>query len=405
MQYTINQIYDHLLTRVNNIYDTFKGFFGEDFVDLQNPKENEIKSDLSSRISFYKNAHNEDIYDIPKSKLQELERAFAYRRAVIYIWWPRVTVTNENDRSINIQDLYAKVIITLEGRIPYEEAGFLLNRATYTREQFLSNYLHSHIQNIPKQDFTHFGSPCLGNGPIRNTILTLKNEYDSVTWLLFCQELSMYVTVESLDGGPWHRMETVGGRNRLTVYSGYALKDANISYFNVFFDNNQLKDFIRFYLQYGHLSLSYLYGKFICGMPYHEFIIDISNAFIDYYNEDLSEPGDQLSNCYSRGLLNKVIMVNNSFYKEGSGDTDPNTLDLYRDKLVLTFKGKEIRTSIIENAHNEETPSITILNHYVAMFILKNILRTINFRYKNEHYITERGEETSTPISKRILYL
>lgn len=405
MQYTINQLYDHLCQRINNIYDIFKEFFGEEFVDLQNPKEDIIKADIACLVSSYRTIPGADEYELSDSKVKEIETLLSDRKVIIYVWWPTVTVTNENDKSINIQDLYAKIEITLEGRIPYENTGFLLNRATYTREQFLSDYLHSHIQNIPKQNFTHFGSPCLGFGPIRDTIATLKNEYSDTFWLLFCQELSMYVTVESLAGGPWKRLESVGGINKLTEYNGYKLEDANTATFDSYFDRTQLKEFIRYYLQYGHLSLSYMFGKFVCGMPYYEFIIDISNAFIDYYNEDLSEPGDQLSKCYARGLLNKVILVNNSFYKEGNSHTNANLLDLYRNKFVLNFKGKDIYTSIIDDEDNEDNITATVINHHVAMYVLNNILRTINFRYKNEHNNTERGGETSPTTSQRVVYL
>lgn len=405
MQYTINQLYDHLCQRINNIYDIFKGFFGEEFVDLQNPKEDIIKADIACLVSSYRTIPSADEYELSDSKVKEIETLLSDRKVIIYVWWPIVTVTNENDKSINIQDLYAKIEITLEGRIPYENTGFLLNRATYTREQFLSDYLHSHIQNIPKQNFTHFGSPCLGSGPIRDTIATLKNEYSDTFWLLFCQELSMYVTVESLAGGPWKRLESVGGINKLTEYNGYKLEDANTATFDSYFDRTQLKEFIRYYLQYGHLSLSYMFGKFVCGMPYYEFIIDISNAFIDYYNEDLSEPGDQLSKCYARGLLNKVILVNNSFYKEGNSHTNANLLDLYRNKFVLNFKGKDIYTSIIDDEDDEDNITATVINHHVAMYVLNNILRTINFRYKNEHNNTERGGETSPTTSQRVVYL
>lgn len=405
MQYTINQLYDHLCQRVNNIYDIFKEFFGEEFVDLQNPKEDIIKADIACLVSSYRTIPSADEYELSDSKIKEIETLLSDRKVIIYVWWPTVTVTNENDKSINIQDLYAKIEITLEGRIPYENTGFLLNRATYTRKQFLSDYLHSHIQDIPKQNFTRFGSPCLGSGPIRDTIATLKNEYNDTFWLLFCQELSMYVTVESLAGGPWKRLESVGGINKLTEYNGYKLEDANTATFDSYFDRTQLKEFIRYYLQYGHLSLSYMFGKFVCGMPYYEFIIDISNAFIDYYNEDLSEPGDQLSKCYARGLLNKVILVNNSFYKEGNSHTDADSLDLYRNKFVLNFKGKDIYTSIIDGKDDEDNITATVINHYVAMYVLNNILRTINFRYKNEHNNTERGGETSPTTSQRVVYL
>ena len=217
MEYTVNQLYQHLFEKPLSIYDTFKGFFGEDFVDMQSKNPSSIKEYLFAKICdeefIIKGSKEEDFnipFEVSDEQLEELEAVSENKRFIIYVWWPRVTVTNEYDKSVNIQDLYAKIEIQNDGCIPYECCGFRLNRATYTREQFVSDYLHSHIRAIPKNDFTKFMEPCLGTGPIRNTIVTLKNNYDETTWMLFCQELSVYVTVESIIGGPWRRMENIG---------------------------------------------------------------------------------------------------------------------------------------------------------------------------------------------------
>lgn len=144
MQYTLDQLHSYVYRKLDNVYEVFKNFFGEEFVDLQ--RNYSLKTAIASML------HEMDIpvtqegdtkvYELSKTQLEKVADPFEHRKCCIYVWWPQVVVTNENDKSITIQDLYALVPVQIDGRIPYEEVGFLLNRATYTRMQFLGNYLH-----------------------------------------------------------------------------------------------------------------------------------------------------------------------------------------------------------------------------------------------------------------------
>ena len=415
MEYTVNQLYQHLFEKPLSIYEIFKGFFGEDFVDIQTHQGKELtsfKEYLCAKICDETSFSNEAIeeicnqsFEVTEEQLTGLENTVKDKRFIIYVWWPRVTVTNEYNKSVNIQDLYAKIEIQNDGTIPYECNGFRLNRATYTREQFMSGYMHSHINIIPKNNFTQFQIPCLGRGPIISTIGTLKNEYDEATWMLFCQELSMYVTVESISGGPYHRMETIGNVSQNLMYSGYSFNYTGKVDFLSLFTNDDLKKFIKYYLKHGHLSLGYMNSAFTWSMPYYEYIIDISNSFIDFYNKYYSTTAGNLDNCFSKGMLKQVIVADGKFYNEGDYNSfDINNFSEYQNKLVLTFKGKEIRTTIINNKQGSEATLTIVISNNVAMFILQKILRTINFRYKNEHNKYRRNQE-ATPACERVLYL
>lgn len=408
MEYTINELFDHLCEKVYTIRDTFIGFFGEDFVDLQEgngisqfkkclSSKLEVDYSLKSRIDMVD--HNA-YYDISDTDMHSLMEVVASYKWTIYVWWPSVTVTNENNRSVVIQDLYAKIEVCTNGRIPYENLGFLLNRATYTKDQFLSSYLHSHIANIPKFDFTHFESPCLGHGPIRETILTLKNDYDEALWMLFCQELSMYVTVESLAGGPYKRMEYIGSTSKSTVALALDMIGSYSSFTQSGFTYDELEEFIKYYLQHGHLSLIFKEGKFQCGLSAFDYVLDISNAFIDFYNKQLSEGQNQLTKCFEKGLLMEVQAAQGKFYRNCNSDVSTLSLSSYRDKLVLTFKGKEIKTTIIEDTEGETTLT-NILNPSFAMHILHNILRIINFRFQNGN----NKSNDIAPTYQRVCYI
>lgn len=408
MQYTINEIYTLLLQNINNVYGIFKNHFEESHVDLQFvDTEEHIKRSIFNKlnekgINIPDNDYNTK-YEISEQTLNNVIESLWYPQANIYVYWDKVTVTNENDRSVDIQDLYAKVTVQLNGKIPYENLGFLLNRATYSKTQFLSDYMHSHIHCIPKDDFRRFMPPCLGHGPIANTILTLKDEYDEAMWMLFCQELSMYVTVESLKGVPWKKLEEIGQQRCMLDYNDYKYSLSNIGNFTIVFNKEKLKSFISYYLQYGHLSFKFHNGEYHCAMPFYQYIIDISNAFICWFNLNIKSTQSTINLLYKRHLLHKAIIIDRTFYHPKS-DNSSESLDSYRNKYVLTFKGKKIFTSIIESSEDEEQIS-NILDASVAVHILRKILRTINFKYHNEHSNHDRGENSSPTTNQRVFYI
>lgn len=407
MLYTIPQLYQRLIQKPLEVYEVFKNFFGEDYVDLQfSNSEKEVCNHIEKYFTQSAVSPSEKgEYEVSDSLLGSLliDVSDDYLKCHIYVWWSSVTVTNEFDKFIDIQDLYAKIPLTPEGCIPYESTGFLLNRATYTKKQFCSNYLHSHIQSIPKDNFTRFMNPCLGHGPIQNTINTLKSECSEVSWMLFCQELSMYVTVESIGGGPWKRLESVGTLLRSHTHLQFHYTD--FSSVPVSFPSSVIRQFIKYYLEHGHLSFDFIDGKYVCGMTYFDFIIDISNAFISFYNE---LPADDVpcsvSRLFSSFILYNYVVSNGMFYTMSDSYTESN-LNAYQDKLVLTFKGKEIRTRIIDSSRNDFS-EVTVLSHSLSMYILHSILKIVNYQYKNDcNNNLPNSSDSSSQTRQRVCFI
>ena len=168
MYYTIDELRNTLFKNVYDVHQVFKDFFGEEYVDLQNvPDDGQL---LPLGVSLDKLSET----NISDEHIADFKSRFEDHKFAIMVWWPKVTVTNENDRSVEIDDLYAKIEILMDGTIPYENTGFKLNRSTFSKAQYISGYLHSHVHqftNIPS-----FSDPCLGTGPIKETIHSLKNE-------------------------------------------------------------------------------------------------------------------------------------------------------------------------------------------------------------------------------------
>ena len=400
MLYTIEELEREVSGNVFDVYEVFKNFFGEEYVDLQ--------SGVNLIEHIPSPEEDGEHYDISQELLDILLCLYQSAYWDIIVYWPRVTITNENNRSIDIHDLYAKVTIQKDGTIPFEYTGFTLNRSRYTKEQFNhksgSGFLHSHVCSIPKSDLSNFQVPCLGRGPINETIHTLKSNNDEVTWMLFCQELAMYVTVESLNGVPYNYLESVGSTKKARYYHGYeaplSVNSMNgLDNWYSLLTKDDLRNFIAYYLNNGHLNLSYKEGEYTIGMPYFDYIIDVSNSFIEFYNHGaLSDNSITPNRLFESCILRRVVVSDHKFYDNDAVET--MDYSSYVGRHVLYFKGRDI-TLTIDDSSTFTPEATTVLDNSIAMQILFSILLVINYRYKNER--TNRNTLTTT--GKNVRYL
>lgn len=356
---------------IERVYGIFKDFFGEDFVDLQEGNDG---------------------------------------KKFILVYWPRVRVTNENDKYIDITDLYAKIRLNNDGTIPWEDRGFLLNRTSYTSEQFDRGYMHSHISHIPIENFTIFQPPCLGRGPILNTINTLKSDSDSINWMLFCQELSMYVTVESLHGVPYIRLETVGSRddsymyNTFSEFSSYGF-DRRAQALKNNYGNDAIKDFYKWYIEKGHLKLGYRDGRFVQGMRFVDYMLDISNSFIDWVNsKHQNNPTPDW--LFQNSTLWRGTVTDNGICRDSS-ETNRRARDYsrYVGSYVLTFKGERKNLAVVDNNSESTVEHVNILDFNIAMAILRCILININLKYGRKTEEGREGEGSTADSSEKRAYI
>ena len=414
MQYTINQLKEELFKPVYDVYNIFQNVFGEDKTDLQGIPEDTAIVDLIYATTDIGQIESAFPFELSSANLERVQARLHNNTYNILVWWPKVTVTNEHDKSTVIYDLYAKVEVRPDGTIPAENRGFQLNKATYTGKQFASGYQHSHTPSrsyrSSDEPVAGWQNPCLGRGPIISTIISLKAEYDEMTWMLFCEELSRYVTIESLAGGPYIKLESIGGTRTDYTFNSFIEEERRIfddtytiSPYGSFKD--LVKQFTVFYLQNGHLSINYCDTSFIPGMPIFNYFIDLSNSFIAWVNKYCSQEqcDDFLQHdvLYSRIIKNGKIMI-------------PDTVSAaerqrYNGRRMLEFKGQQINLTILPDTQDEENPTTLLINPNIAMFILQNILRIINYRFTNGH-TTNTAEHSSTaeasaPTYQTVIYL
>lgn len=410
MVYTIDELYNKVLSPVLDVYEVFKNFFGEEYVDLQTRSIEEFKELFdTTKYLFGIEASDAEHYDCPDESLTNINYDYETLPSNILVWWPEVTVTNEHNKSVKIQDLYAKIPLNMEGRIPLEMPGFTMTRTTYNTLQFSSGYMHSHLPSFsPEREssYARFSEPCLGRGPIRNTIIDLKSTNEEALWMLFCQELAQYVTVESLAGGPYRKLEFIGLDRRRTVPCEYQTRTPKdileiLEHSIVAEEIGRIKEilsnFMEYYVSLSPLPISYIQGKYICTWSFYDYLVNVSNAFIDWINQH-GNMGD-VDILTRTSCIKTVECGEDGFYDTGRAIGRHGIVDGVE---ILKFKGESKRLHVL--ADDEADPSCaTILDPGIANFIINRIFNIINYHYG--HTEDSDSREATTETSKKVYYL
>lgn len=418
----IEELYNSLMDKPLRVLGIFNDFFGEDKVDMQGywsldkfkswmniePLSTYIPSSGIVRMnsndwSMYKACA---ITDLPENQVEKVVNALTnttvkekigyakFNGIFILVHFPHVRVTNEHDRFVDINHLWAKMRVMYNGTL---DGGFTLNRSEYTLLHFRSRYMHSHISSIPTNDFTQFQNPCTGSGPINGTISVLNRDYDEDMWNMFCLELSKYVTVESVAGRPFHYLERLGtdgmeaGMNRFTTclfpnrYRGAITHD-------------KFKEFVRYFVNSKKLKFNYVNGSYSIGMSFIEFIVLISNEFIKWYNDQFNkeELTAKFADLKRQGILRECIIDNGKIYYD-RGRNNVNNYAQYIGKKVCVFKGREVTVDITDVAEVRNENKSIILDIQTALYILTTILKVLNYRYGRNKAIHE-GNQLGTEV-------
>ena len=357
--------YNAAMERPRRVYEIFCDYFGEDKVDMQGFKT--LKQYILNEGG-----------PITTSEI------------FLLVWFPEVTVTNENNRSVDIQDLYMKVPIDDDGSMMGSPT---MNRATYPSDQFLSNYMHSHSPGINKSNSTSFQHICTGSGPIRDTIGNLNGEFDEDLWQLFCSELEDFVHVESLSGGPYRRMEKIGVTDNMVEISmrfPYIIAGGlncnrlvnSMSSEEEVRTYHLIADFTRYLLKEGGLPMEFANGNYSAGMSYIDCTIYLSNKFIEWYNREDNPYRRILSSKFliMHGILGKHLIKEGKLYVSLTTN-DVMGVEQFEGNRICTFKG----TPVLRHIFIQEVPSEDnlplLLCYRIVRSIVGSIVKVVNYRY------------------------
>lgn len=399
----LEKVYNAFTSKIFEVYNIFKDYYTEERVDLQGYPSYERFYEILKTKTFKEVFTTAKVKIIPDGTLDVIHGGHIaiteatkslcessldnniwnkiisfFNTPFLLIHFPEVTVTNEYDQHIDIQDLFVKVPLMWDGTM---DGNFSLNRATYSKIQYDSDYMHSHVPGINKRNFTTFLSPCLGTGPIRGTSSSLNNEYDEDLWNLFCLELDKYVKTESIEGVPYRRLSQVGATPKWCYRTIY--RDLTITGYT---REAWVNCFIKYLIESNTLAVFYNSKAYIIAESYEDFCIKTSNAFIHWVNT-FDTPFRSLSELLTLEILRESKKEEGKWgQKIMVGTTNQDVVSI--NAFICMFKGNYIRLNIKnETTQNDESllaqNKIYTLDAKILSYIMRYLLYTLNLSKTN----------------------
>lgn len=346
----LKSIYKKNTSNIYEVKEVLEDFFTEEKVDFQN------------LITFenFKTIIEENNNNIPSTLFDS--------PVTVLIYYPEITITNEFNKSITIKDVYIKLNIRYSGKLC---DSFTINRSTYSIKEYTSHYIHSHAPRLDISYPSIFRSMCLGYGPIRATIHNLIECFNVDFWKLFCFELHKYLQVESISGGPYLKLENVG-MNGLNTYYNYTLTYIE-TYNTTLFTKEQLKDFYKYVINSKKLTFNYTNNQYNIGLSDINYIVLLSNLFIEWANKNINITQDLYNNLISDNFLVKVKV---SEYDIKTVNT--TNIPVNNCVQICTFKNNPIYLNIINDDLEEENYSLILNTEFISYFTTQ-ILKLINY--------------------------
>lgn len=276
-----------------------------------------------------------------------------YHNIVIKI--DKETVKNEFGLSTVIYDLFVKLDFKRNGALCY---GIYYKRATFTKNQLLSHYIHSHCPRLYVNDEKQWQHVCTGSGPINNSIAALAiADIPLERYYGFIAELRQIVRVESLQGGPYIKIENISG----------ALKERKLVMLTALTFTDKQKEFVKSYIRSNRLKLGVINGKFCLGCSFVEWLVDLTEYAKAWGKE----------NNQSVALADTIIK-DNKLYQKDDRYADETMLRLI-GRPVITFKNKEYCIKLIDDGSDAITKKL--INPAQAASLLYRILSVLNQNY------------------------
>lgn len=363
------------------VLQVFTEYFSEDLVDSDINSYEEIVRKLDKVVTedAYKNEGLPWLITMCDSVVSS--------QLNVIVRFPRVTVTNEHNNSIDITELYAKVSIDCNF---CEPIVLKMMRTEYSLEQWTSGYSHSHISGLCANS-GDWKRPCLGSGPLVDTRdkVTISNITidEKLEYLgLFCYELDKYVRVESIEGIPYNHLESVGSGDSKIVLGNNAVD----WYYFRGTAKLILEDFYKYFISEYNFKFSYINGQYIVGESLPRLLMKMSQHFAVWYNKEGYNKYKKSLEYLTEHILVKYKISNEQIY---TGDRCVN--QVYIDAInaenreMLVFKGKPVILRIYDNA--ESFSELYLLNASIFDLFYTRILTIINYEYRNK----EEGETSS----------
>lgn len=359
----------------------------ETIIEKIKEKNNEADNKLEDLKEILYDYFGEENVDITINLTEDDDENYLYN---VLIHFPEVEVTNEHDESILLNHLWVKIKLTVNITIV---GTFTINKSEYQLSHFISRYIFSHVMKAEYDNLEEFKVPCLGSGPIRNTIASLQLEYDRPLWQLFCVELDKYIHTESIEGIPYVYLKDATREVNITV--AFARNRISIANYNAFvaknyFEGPLYKEFIKDFIRSKKLKFNFTNGNYGIAMSYVNLVFTISNHFIDWFNRKGKDYTNKACLYSDKVLL--PVTIKNGLTIDILNSTNPNNINdyiEYEDTPLFDFKSNTIKLHIVDDSRKFSNIHPLILNPLIIDMIITRILTIINYKYNKDGINTQ----------------
>lgn len=357
---------------VKDIYTSAIDFFGEECVDLQKMEDPGMWDHVLGSRSV---SHLLQVFGIPEelfpytssdfhAVLQEEGKLARFLSLIttdrlqagllpvycIVVHFHDITVSNENDDSTQIEDIYSSTCVSYGG---YHSLFNFWFRTTVSGLHYRSAYRHSHL---PTGRNPQWNRPCLGIGPITMTMDTLRTTTDINFWNLFWLELDRCIRVESLEGGPYTYIRDISDRGRVRdrfdhfQYSDpYRFESSSCS---SMFDEVVLRALKSSQLKYAFRS-----NTVNIVTPFEDFTVLVSNCALDYlqqlHEQDSNRAEQLVYSLFRNGwMIVGQITTTGCILSYGNKSPIANPPD---SPAGFSFKDTPVTFRVIETSENKKT--------------------------------------------------
>ncbi len=123
----------------------------------------------------------------------------------VTLYFPDIDITNTNETKHHIKDLYVRMELNYNGDTGYHVA-LTGKRGQISLKEYKSDlYGHSHLNGC-----WGYGNFCLGNSDFSSVVNQLMASCRQEDWYMLFLSLENYLKWESLEGGPYRKIEQLG---------------------------------------------------------------------------------------------------------------------------------------------------------------------------------------------------
>lgn len=303
----------------------------------------------------------------------------------LIIRYPEIHITNSNNLCHTIRDLFVNMKFSSQGLL---EKGFTIQRSTFTKEELVVKYVHSHVPpmyTISEESLRKNYDPCTGTGDFANYLDIIK-DYNSES----CEEetiitrfftlLDAFLSWESLEGVPYipiEKLSQIGGSlgGNSDIYLVFSNPDREV--LNKALSTLELKDKIK-------IVPSSLEGK-----PWYKLVYDeltLNEFLFKEFDEKVRDPEYRSLNMFvSDPSMAYKDELGRVFYRKSNFNRDleevENFIETHKDTTLFHFKEEPVKFKVFEQVSENKTQLAKVMPRDIFLSIITSLELKINLKY------------------------